>query len=96
MPKVYPKDTLQKRNERKSFQVFLPLLNSECWEHLGSDHNYTFEYIEGEEYKGYRVLCQLKGRTNPEIRNDTIVFDFPVKTANYAIGCPLPFILIID
>lgn len=97
MPKVYPQDTPQKRNERRSFQLFLSILNTDCWEHLGSDHNdhgvdYSFEYIEEEQYKGYRVLCQLKSRTNPVIKNNTIVFDFPVKTANYAVGCPQPFV----
>ncbi len=75
MPKVYPKDTYEKRNERKSFQIFLPLLNPDCWEHLGSDHNdhgvdHAFEYIEEGEYRGYRILSQLKSRTNPEVRDD--------------------------
>ena len=97
MPKVYPKDTYEKRNERKTFQIFLPLLNPDCWEHLGSDHNdhgvdHAFEYIEKGEYRGYRILSQLKSRTNPEVRDGKIVFDFPVKTANYAVGCAQPFL----
>ena len=97
MPKVYPKDTYEKQNERKSFQLFFPLLDAYCWEYIGSDHNdhgvdYTFEYIENKEYRGYRILAQLKGRTNPDVRNGKIVFDFPVKTANYAVGCAQPFL----
>ena len=98
MPRVYPQDTPQKRNERKSFKIFLPLLDSDYWEHLGSDNNdhgvdHSFEYIENGEYKGYRILCQLKSRTKPEInKKNQIIFDFPVKTANYAVGCPQPFV----
>ena len=100
MSKVYPQDTSQKRSERKSFKIFVSHLDSNCWDLLGSDRNdhgvdYSYEYIEDGEYKGYRILCQLKGRTSPEIKENKIVFDFPVKTANFAVGCSQPFILIL-
>lgn len=73
MPRVYPKDSYEKKNERRSFQIFFPLLNPDCWKLLGSDYNdhgvdHAFECIDGE-YKGYRILAQVKSRSNPIIRN---------------------------
>jgi len=99
MSRTYPKDTPEKSKERESFSIFFPMLDSDCWEQEGQDSNdhgvdHTFEYIEDGEYKGYRILAQVKGRTEPEIKDDYIVFDFPVKTANYAIGCSQPFVFI--
>lgn len=96
MPKIYPQDTPQKRNERKSFNILFPLIDPECWEYLGPDTNdhgvdHSFELIEENNYKGYRILSQVKSRTSPEIKNGNVVFDFPVKTANYAVGCSQPF-----
>ena len=93
---IYPKDTDEKRKERKSFQLFYSLVNTDFWVYSGSDQNdhgvdYTFEFVEDEEYRGYRILAQIKSRSNPEIKNGNVVFDFPVKTANYAIGCAQPF-----
>ena len=100
MARVYPKDTEEKLKERESFQIFFSLLDMKSWEYLGSDHNdhgvdYSFEYIEDGEYKGFRILSQLKSSTKIELRDNDIVFDFPVKTANYAIGCPQPFIFFL-
>lgn len=100
MARVYPKDSEEKLKERESFQIFFSLLDMKTWEYLGSDHNdhgvdYTFEYIEDSEYKGFRILAQLKSRTAPIFQGTEIVFDFPVKTANYAISCPQPFVFFL-
>ena len=100
MARVYPKDTEEKLKERESFQIFFSLLDVMKWEYLGSDHNdhgvdYSFEYIEDGEYKGFRLLSQLKSSKKIEVRGNEIVFDFPVKTANYAIGCPQPFVFFL-
>ena len=97
MARVFPKDTEEKLKERESFQIFFSLLDMKKWEYLGSDHNdhgvdYSFEYIEDGEYKGFRMLTQLKSSAKAKIQNDEIIFDFPAKTANYAISCPQPFV----
>ena len=97
MAKVYPKDTYQKKNERRSFKILFSLIDPDSWEYLGHDNNdhgvdHSFELIEDEKYKGYRILSQVKSRTIPSISGDCILFDFPVKTANYAVGCSQPFI----
>lgn len=98
MPNVYPQDTYERRQERKSFQILFPLMAAEFWDYLGSDRNdhgvdHAFELIENELFKGYRILSQVKSRTAPEMRKDHYVLDFPVKTANYAVGCSQPFFL---
>lgn len=97
MSRRYPQDSEEKLKERESFQIFFSLMDMRTWEYLGSDYNdhgvdYSFEFIEDGEYKGYRIFVQLKSSQKPEIRNNEIVFDFPVHTANYAITCAQPFI----
>lgn len=98
MPRRYPQDTIEKLKERESFQIFFSLIDVKTWEYIGSDHNdhgvdYSFEYIEEKQYKGYRILAQLKSSNQDlKINNNKICFDFPVKTANYAVTCAQPFI----
>lgn len=96
----YPQDSEQKKKERRSFNLMIPLFDPDCWDFIGSDKNdhgvdYTYELIEEGKFKGYRVLIQVKSRTDPEIRDDKIIFDFPVKTANYAVGSAQPFFFIL-
>lgn len=97
MARIYPQDTHQMRSERKSFKALMSLIDTECWCYLGQDNfdhgvDHKFELIEEGQYKGYRILSQVKSRNDPEVRGNVIVFDFPVKTANYAVGCAEPFI----
>lgn len=98
--RLYPKDTLQNREERRSYQILNGLLDTCVWDFKGKENHdhgvdYMYEYIENGEYKGYRILAQIKGRRNIEIKDSIIVFDFPVKTANYAVGCSEPFIFFL-
>lgn len=97
MARVFPKDTSQNREERKSYQVLLGLLDTDIWDFKGKENHdhgvdYAFEYIEDGEFKGYRILAQIKGSKKRALRDDSIIFDFPVKTANYALGCSEPFV----
>lgn len=100
MAKVYPKDTEEKYKERKSFQILLSLLDMKTWDFIGFDKNdhgvdCSFEYIENNEYHGFRILGQLKSSSNLRVVDSRIVFDFPVGTANYAIGCSQPFLFFL-
>lgn len=101
MPMQYPKDTPEKKKERRSVQIFRSALNTDCWEEIGFDHydhgiDYTYEFIEdGSVYKGNRILCQIKGTSKTERKNGFIKFDFPVKTASYACTCTQPFFFIL-
>lgn len=97
----YSKDTPEKKEERRSVQIFQSAVNTDCWEEIGCDHydhgvDYTYEYIEnGSVYKGNRILCQIKGTSKADRKDDYINFDFPVKTASYACTCTQPFFFIL-
>ena len=98
LARVYGQDTEENRKERRSYQVLFGLMNTDIWSFLGRDNHdhgvdYSFEFIENGEFKGYRILAQIKGSKVPKIRNSQVVFDLPVKTANYAVGSSQPFIL---
>ena len=98
MARVYGQDTEENRKERRSYQVLFGLMNTDIWSFLGRDNHdhgvdYSFEFIENGEFKGYRILAQIKGSKATNIRNSQVVFDLPVKTANYAVGSSQPFIL---
>ena len=89
---IYPFDTEENKKERKAFRVLFSQMDSDVWSFVGKDiHDHgvdlVFEYIENLQYKGYRALCQVKGRSSYIVKSNSIVFDFPVKTANYAIRC---------
>lgn len=96
----YPQDTEQLRKERQSYQDIFAKLNMDVWAPNGSDktdHGMDFglEYIEDGEYRGYRVLSQIKSTEHLVVKEDQCLFDFPVKTAAYAISCSQPFLLIV-
>ncbi|MBQ8962004.1 MAG: DUF4365 domain-containing protein [Ruminococcus sp.] len=98
MARVFGQDTEENRKERKSYQVLFGLMNTDIWSFLGRDNHdhgvdYSFEYIENGEFRGYRILAQIKGSKVTKISNNEVVFDLPVKTANYAVGSSQPFIL---
>ena len=97
---VYPQDTEQFKKERRSYQAIFNKFNMDEWEPNGSDRtdhgmDFGFEFIEDEQYKGYRVLSQIKSTEHLETQGEYCVFDFPVKTAAYAIGCSQPFLFIL-
>lgn len=100
MARKYPKDTPENKKERKSYQILLGLFDTDIWDFKGKENHdhgvdYSFEFIENSEYRGYRILAQIKGRSKYSVRGSEIVFDFPVITANYAIGCAEPFVLFL-
>ena len=100
MARVYPKDSPQNQAERKSYQILNNLLNTEVWDFRGKENHdhgvdYAYEYIEDGEFRGYRMLAQIKGSRNLHIKDNKITFDFPVKTANYAISCAQPFVFFL-
>lgn len=100
----YPKDNDNKVKERKSFQILLPKFDANFWEFNGRDLNdhgmdYEFEFIENGEYRGYRILSQIKSSESDEVikyYEDKLSFSkLPVKTATYAISCVSPFVLFV-
>ena len=101
MPRVFPQDSPGRRAETRSFQILFPKFNSDHWDFIGRDYHdhgvdYTFEYIENYEYRGYRLLSQVKGSSLLKTEgNDYVSFPLPVKTANYAISCRNPFVLFL-
>lgn len=98
---VFPKDSPGRRAETRSFQILLPKFNADRWDFLGQDHHdhgvdYTFEHIDNGEYKGHRILAQIKGSSSLKYKNNEYVaFSIPVKTANYAVRCKTPFVLFL-
>lgn len=98
---AFPKDSPGRRAETRSFQILFPKFNADRWDFLGRDHHdhgvdYTFEYIEDGEYKGHRILAQIKGRSSlKDGKNGYIAFPIPVITANYAVCCKTPFVLFL-
>ena len=100
MPFSYPQDTDDFRKERKSYQILFYKLNTDVWSHNGpdsTDHgmDYGFEYIEDSQYKGFRILSQIKSTSHLMTQKDAVVFDLPVKTAAYAVSCAQPFVLFL-
>lgn len=100
----YPKDNENKIKERKSFQILFSKFNTNFWEFNGRDLNdhgmdYEFEFIEDGEYRGYRILSQVKSSESDEIikyYEDKLSYSkLPVKTATYAISCTSPFVLFV-
>lgn len=97
---VYPQDTDEFKKERRSYQLLFYKLNADVWAPNGSDNtdygmDYGFEYIEDQEYKGYRILSQIKS-TEHINKNETCVrFDLSIKTAAYAASPSQPFILFV-
>lgn len=97
----YPKDTPEKKKERRSAQIFRAALDTDYWEENGYDHNdhgvdYIYELIDDESvYTGNRILCQIKGETKTDRKDGFLNFDFPVNTASYACRCTTPFFFIL-
>ena len=101
---LLPQDDENMAKERKSFQILFSKFNAEHWDFNGrdnSDHgmDYEFEYIEDGEYRGFRMLTQVK---SSESENVMKYYDkflsfkcLPVKTASYAITCSNPFVLFV-
>jgi hypothetical protein len=96
----YPQDSEEFKKERKSFQILFYKLNTDVWQSNGSDNfdhgvDYSFEYIEDDEYKGYRILSQIKSTEHIIDQGENVAFDLNVKTASYSIGSSQPFILFL-
>lgn len=85
---TYALDSEESKKERKSFQILFSKLDLEHWTWNGKDtfdHGVAFENIENYEYKGYRIISQVKFRSKLEIKDGFIPYNFPVKTAAYSI-----------
>lgn len=100
MPFSYPQDTENFQKERKSYQLLFYKLNVEVWAPNGSDNtdhgmDYGFEYIEDNQYKGYRIYSQIKSTEHLNVSQDIISYDLKVKTAAYAISSAQPFVLFV-
>jgi len=96
----YPQDTENFKKERKSYQTLFYKLNSDLWAPNGSDQtdhgmDYGFEYIEDNQYKGYRIYSQIKSTEHLEISKNQVLFDLKVITAAYAIASAQPFVLFV-
>ena len=101
MPRVYPQDSPGRRAETRSFQILLPKFDASHLDFLGQDHHdhgvdYTFEYIENNEYHGHRILSQVKGSAHLRMGSKSYIsYPLPVKTANYAVECHDSFVLFV-
>lgn len=96
----YPLDTEELQKERMSYQSLFYKFDMKEWVPNGSDHtdhgmDYGFEYIEGNEYKGFRLLSQIKSTEHIEKKDDVCIFDLKITTAVYAIHCSQPFVLFL-
>lgn len=100
MPFTFGIDTPESKKERKSFQILFSKLDTEHWVCNSKDTfdhgvDYGFEFIENSEFKGYRIISQIKSSSKLIVKNGHIPFDFPVKTAAYAIGSAQPFVFFL-
>lgn len=96
----YPQDTEEFKKERKSYQLLFYRLNADVWAPNGSDNtdhgmDYGFEYIENGNYKGYRILSQIKSTEHIIKSKKSVSFDLKVITAAYAISSAQPFVLFV-
>jgi len=96
----YPQDTEEFQKERRSYQTLFYKFDMAEWAPNGSDNtdhgmDYGFEYIENKEYRGYRVLSQIKSTEHLKKQDNLCIFDLPVTTAAYAISCAQPFLLFL-
>lgn len=99
---VFPKDSSARKISSAARAIVPATLNTNHWEF----HEYTgqdvgcdlvIELIENDEFKNKKIECQIKGTKKLRISaNGTYVsFDFPVKTANYALNGYVPFVLFL-
>lgn len=98
----FPKDTIERKGGTRARALVPPNLNTEHWEYheqTGNDVgcDLVIELVENDEFVNKKIECQIKGRSELNIINDGnfIVFDFPVKTAKYALNGYCPFILFL-
>ena len=100
MPFSCPQDTEEFQKERRSYQSLFYKLNVDVWAPNGSDNSdhgmdYGFEYIEDNQFKGYRIYSQIKSTENLNTKNDLVLFDLKVITASYAIMSAQPYVLFV-
>jgi hypothetical protein len=99
---TYPKDCNARKICSKARAIFPNRLNLDNWEFhemTGTDHgtDMIIEYIENNEFKSYKIECQIKGTANIEKykTKENISYPLDVKTINYALNCKNAFILVL-
>lgn len=99
---IYPKDCNTRKICSKARAIFPNKLNLDYWEFheiTGTDHgtDMIIEYIENDEFKSYKIECQIKGTTimKKYKTKNNISYPLDVKTINYALNCKNAFILVV-
>lgn len=98
----FPKDSSARKIGSAARAIVPATLNTNHWEF----HEYTgqdvgcdlvIELIENNEFKNKKIECQIKGTKKLKIiESGTYVsYDFPIKTANYALNGYVPFVLFV-
>lgn len=99
---IFPQDTSERKIGTRARALVPSKLNANHWEF----HEYTgidvgcdlvIEFSDGNEFKNKKIECQIKGTENPTfVENGSFLsFDFPVKTASYALNGNCPFVLFV-
>nr|WP_027871160.1 DUF4365 domain-containing protein [[Eubacterium] cellulosolvens] len=88
----------------RSRGIFAYQIDSEHWEwheQTGTDHgtDIILELSDGNNFLGRQIFGQIKGRTSIKYvdNNDQQMISFPldVRTINYALNNPAPFVLFL-
>ena len=97
----FPKDCLQRKAESKSEKFFHYKLNTDHWlyrQETGVDvgRDCIIELSENDEWHNRKIECQIKGSHKPKyrFRNTLIAYSMEIKTIEYALSSPVPFILV--
>ena len=98
----FPKDCNARVINTEARKIFPNSLNSMYWEHheqTGTDNgtDMVIEYVENEEYRNYKIECQLKGTMHIDKykRKNYISFPLDIKTINYGLNCKNAFVIFL-
>lgn len=101
MDLIYPLDTETRSISTRARSIAVNKVNSDHWEwgeKTGTDHgtDLELEYSENGKFTGKKIIAQIKGTKKISIlQNGQISFAFEVKTINYALNTPDPFVLLL-
>lgn len=95
-----PIDTPQRKIGSRAVAIVHYIFDSDHWEfrqETGSDvgRDCTVELSENDRWLNHKIEGQIKGskEIKPLKTSDEISFSMEIKTINYALGSPVPFVL---
>lgn len=96
---AFPNDSPNHRTGERARACVHYYIDANCWEYreeTGSDYgrDCILKLFENGEARNKRIEGQIKGSRSPKtLNNGFISFNMPIRTIEYALESPLPFVL---